>query len=272
MDRRGTREDVPSARMEGRLGASRGRMGTKRGANGRWKDRKSDSGGSTSFGRAICRAQLEARGEKREYKDSWTDLAFIAGCRLTFGKQAGWQSKRRWTDEDSYTGMVEVARELSKGKSAEQQKQTVLAGFPKIPPLFRKLFPLSKWGAEVNATITVSMFEWLVGPSTIKEDEVPALGGRAKSTVVVEKCRFLEESGCSGMCVNMCKAPMQTFFTEELGMPLTMKPNFEDMSCQMIFGQVPPPLEEDEAMNSPCLKSCPTAAAALASCPSLGKL
>ena len=26
------------------------------------------------------------------------------------------------------------------------------------------------------------------------------------------------------MCVNLCKAPVQTFFTEELGMPLTMKP------------------------------------------------
>lgn len=258
--------------MEGRLGASRGWTRTKRGASGKWSDRKGAVKGYRGARSAKCTAQMEKREGKRLYKDSWTDLAFIAGCRLTFGKWAGWQSSKRWTDEESYVGMVEVARELSRGKTAEQQKQAVLMGFPKIPPLFRRLFPLTRWGAEVNAKITVSMFQWLVGPSAIEEEEVPALGGKLRSTVVVEKCRFLEESSCTGMCVNMCKAPMQAFFTEELGMPLTMKPNFEDMSCRMIFGQLPPPLEEDEAMSSPCLKSCPTAAATLAKCPSAGKL
>lgn len=34
--------------------------------------------------------------------------------------------------------------------------------------------------------------------------------------------RYLAESGCAGMCVNLCKTPVQQFFTEELGMPLTM--------------------------------------------------
>lgn len=56
----------------------------------------------------------------------------------------------------------------------------------------------------------------------------------------------------------MCKAPVQTFFTEELGMPLTMKPNFEDYSCEMIFGLAPPPLEEDEVMQASCLGDCDT--------------
>ena len=35
------------------------------------------------------------------------------------------------------------------------------------------------------------------------------------------------------MCVNLCKAPTQEFFTHALGMPLTMEPNFEDYSCQV---------------------------------------
>lgn len=26
-----------------------------------------------------------------------------------------------------------------------------------------------------------------------------------KSTVYIKKCRYLESSGCVGMCVNMCK-------------------------------------------------------------------
>jgi len=61
------------------------------------------------------------------------------------------------------------------------------------------------------------------------------------------------------MCVNLCKAPVQTFFTEELGMPLTMKPNFEDYSCEMVFGLTPPPLDKDEALQQPCLQKCSTA-------------
>lgn len=71
-------------------------------------------------------------------------------------------------------------------------------------------------------------------------------------------CRYLAESKCAGMCVNLCKAPVQTFFTEELGMPLTMKPNFEDFSCEMVFGLKPPPLEEDEVMQAPCIAECTT--------------
>jgi hypothetical protein len=49
------------------------------------------------------------------------------------------------------------------------------------------------------------------------------------------------------------KRPTQSFFTDTLGLPLTMTPNFEDLSCEMKFG-VPPPLnfESDEAFNEPC--------------------
>ncbi|CAI5502687.1 unnamed protein product [Closterium sp. Naga37s-1] len=63
---------------------------------------------------------------------------------------------------------------------------------------------------------------------------------------------YLEVSGCVGMCVNMCKLPTQDFFTNDFGLPLTMTPNFEDMSCEMVFGQMPPPLSEDPALSQPC--------------------
>ena len=33
-----------------------------------------------------------------------------------------------------------------------------------------------------------------------------------------------------------------------------MNPNFEDLSCDMIFGQVPPPIETDPALSQPCFK------------------
>lgn len=47
----------------------------------------------------------------------------------------------------------------------------------------------------------------------------------------------MQESGCVGMCVNLCKSPTEHFFTQELGMPLYMKPNFETLECEMVFGQ-----------------------------------
>ncbi|CAL8467376.1 g6913 [Coccomyxa elongata] len=153
--------------------------------------------------------------------------------------------------------MVEVSRALMKGRSAAQQREAVIAGFPSVPPWFRKAFPYSKWGAELNARITPAFFTWLVGPMQTVEATLSD-GTTQRSGVHIERCRYLAESKCAGMCVNLCKAPVQTFFTEELGMPLTMKPNFEDYSCEMIFGLAPPPLEEDEVMQASCLGDCAT--------------
>lgn len=112
--------------------------------------------------------------------------------------------------------------------------------------------------------------------------------------------RYLENSGCVGMCVNMCKIPTQDFFTNDFGLPLTMTPSksydfdrlccimsyiccnfnwdivnrlewgvacndtkdegkccadFDDMSCEMVYGQKPLPLEEDTALKQPCYAS-----------------
>lgn len=90
----------------------------------------------------------------------------------------------------------------------------------------------------------------------------------------------------------MCKIPTQDFFTNDFGLPLTMTPStfatliflllgpkfpklktdfmhvlviiismfyslcsstdFEDMSCEMVYGQVPPPFEEDPVSKQPC--------------------
>ncbi len=35
--------------------------------------------------------------------------------------------------------------------------------------------------------------------------------------------------------------------------------DFEDYSCEMIFGLTPPSLEEDEVMQQGCIAQCPTA-------------
>lgn len=48
----------------------------------------------------------------------------------------------------------------------------------------------------------------LVGEMELQSEEVQLPDGTVrvqKSTVYIKKCRYLEQSGCVGMCVNMCK-------------------------------------------------------------------
>ena len=52
------------------------------------------------------------------------------------------------------------------------------------------------------------------------------------------------------------QVPTQDFFTKDFGMPLYMEPNFEDLSCKMIFGQAPPPLSDDPVTQQPCFSRC----------------
>lgn len=144
----------------------------------------------------------------------------------------------------------------------------MIRGFPKVPRWFRKVFPYSKWGAELNAKITPAFFTWLVGPMYTETTDVNGI--QQRSSVHIKRCRYLAESGCVGMCVNLCKTPTQTFFTQELGMPLTMKPNFEDYSCDMVFGAAPPSLDTDEVNTQACYDACPQGKAGSAKCHKLG--
>lgn len=49
------------------------------------------------------------------------------------------------------------------------------------------------------------------------------------NSVKIQRCRYLESVQCKGACASICKLPTQTFFTEDLGMPVTMTPNFDDL-------------------------------------------
>ncbi|XP_028123029.1 beta-carotene isomerase D27, chloroplastic-like isoform X2 [Camellia sinensis] len=88
----------------------------------------------------------------------------------------------------------------------------------------------------------------------VRESELN--GKRERNVTHIKKCRLLEESNCVGMCINLCKMPTQTFIKDYLGMPLNMVPNYDDMSCDMIYGQDPPPATEDPAFEQPCYNLC----------------
>lgn len=197
-------------------------------------------------------------GQKTKYRDGVFEKVFMGLFARKMEKFA--LSGRKKNDDKGlwdwdYESFVDVSKRVMVGRSRSQQQEVVREVLlsmlpPGAPAQFRKLFPPTRWAAEFNAALTVPFFNWLVGPSEVVEVEVN--GVTQKSGVHIKKCRYLENSGCVAMCMNMCKIPTQDFFTNEFGLPLTMNPNFEDMSCEMIYGQVPPPFEEDPVSNQPC--------------------
>lgn len=76
-----------------------------------------------------------------------------------------------------YDGFVDLSKEIVRGRTSRQQRQTVadvLASLlpPGGPERFRKLFPFSRWSAEANAMFTMIGFGWLVGSMEVVEVEV----------------------------------------------------------------------------------------------------
>jgi len=119
-----------------------------------------------------------------------------------------------------------------------------------------------KFSARMNAWATWWAGTWLMGECEINDivlDDVGTIG--KQQGLLVKRCRFLEESGCASVCVNSCKIPTQNFFSQDMGLPLTMEPNYETFECQFSFGKMPSKKTELEAVNTPCLMRCPTAGA-----------
>jgi hypothetical protein len=214
--------------------------------------------------RTACRAAADRNDAPppAPYPSDGLTLAFIAACRRAYGRLAGWQSPRRFDDAaESYAGMVEVSRALLRSRRGDPAaaRDAVIAGLPRVPAWFRRLFPATRWGAALNARVTPLAFAWLVGPARVVSIDID--GAPLPAGVEIPRCRYLDEAGCAAMCVNLCQQPVQTFFTQELGMPLTMAPNFADGSCLMSFGVPPPSVDADPAASSPCLAGCGTLAA-----------
>ncbi|MEA5463380.1 DUF4033 domain-containing protein [Leptothoe sp. PORK10 BA2] len=207
--------------------------------------------------------------EKTTYHDSFFDQLFIRLFASKMSHAVGERSNR-----PGYDGFVELSEKIMRGRNSQQQQQLVAVVLQSLVPApvlwgIRTFFSPTQLVCELNAWFASQLFEWLVGPCEVQSTEITTSTGETrqqKSNVHIKKCRYLEQSGCVGMCINMCKLPTQEFFTEKFGIPLTMTPNFEDLSCDMVFGQVPPPLETEDAYRQPCLQDCAVTSAAPA-CP-----
>jgi hypothetical protein len=103
----------------------------------------------------------------------------------------------------------------------------------------------------LTSIVTPIFFGFLVGPSYPNRRKDGQRGG-----LVVEKCKFLQESQCKGLCLHQCKLPAQEFFAQNLGLELTVSPNFVTQECQWSFGERPLEVQEDSSFPVGCLVGC----------------
>ncbi|KAF8039720.1 hypothetical protein BT93_B2055 [Corymbia citriodora subsp. variegata] len=199
---------------------------------------------------------------RAEYKPGVFDDLFLNLFRSKMVKEVGWDSEKT-----GYDGLIEVAHRLMlMGSSNSDTRDAAVRILRSLfPPLLLELYQLlivpigeGKLAAVMVARVTALTCQWLMGKCTVNSIDLPD-GTSCQSGVFVERCKYLEESKCVGICVNTCKLPTQSFFKDCMGVPLLMEPNFEDYSCQFKFGIHPPQLQEDAALKEPCLEICSNA-------------
>ena len=189
--------------------------------------------------------------EDKNFEESLLDKLLLKIFRGLVEKNGNVSSSKPGID-----GLLEQGRlfMLKPNQTPEAQHKMVsdtLSGLmtPVLPPFYRIFMTgiVPKLGTEwdgkqigpwfyapwLTTMVTPTFFGFLVGPSRPNRRKDGRRGG-----LVVEKCKFLQESGCKGLCLHQCKLPAQSFFKNELGLELTVSPNFATQECQWSFGEV----------------------------------
>ncbi|KAK6164613.1 hypothetical protein DH2020_001477 [Rehmannia glutinosa] len=209
---------------------------------------------SVLSGNNLETSSVPSHESKTVYNDNW--LETIAINYLSDALQAASGVK---SNKSGYDGLVETTKMVYAKFTPIQQRQLLLETLDKAVPkdfrdLNRTMFPPSKFSREYMAAFTTLAFAWMVGPMEVKESEFE--GKPEKNVVHIKKCRLLEATNCVGICTSLCKMPSQIFIKEFTGMPMNMVPNFDDMSCEYIYGEEPQPEALDPAFTQPCYKLC----------------
>ncbi|KAL1493503.1 hypothetical protein AB1Y20_017208 [Prymnesium parvum] len=172
------------------------------------------------------------------------------------------------TSSPGYEGLLEELRAFHAVSTAREQhvasRRTMESLGIGVGSLFRRVASRRGWAPLALAAATQALLPFLVGEMelTRRAPDDPRGGG-----VLVRRCRVLEQGGCKGLCVQMCKLPTEELFAEQWGVPVRMAPNFETHECQISFGVVPPRPEDDPSLPRGCLTNCPIAKAAEAASP-----
>jgi len=166
---------------------------------------------------------------------------------------------------NDFAGIVELTSAMNsqynnRTQVQELAREVLVSLFPpfildRYPSWFATPFP--EFSAKMCAWATVVGGTWLMGECEV--NDVPEMNGGGKNQgVLVKRCRFLEESQCASICVNSCKLPTQNFFRRNMGLALTMTPDYDTGECQFAYGRLPTEEEEREARETPCLMRCPS--------------
>jgi hypothetical protein len=208
--------------------------------------------------------------DEMKYQDSILDTTLLKIFRNLVEKNTGGIS----SSKPGIHGLLEQGRTfmLQPNQTPEAQHKMVydtLGGLmtPVLPPFYRIFMSgiVPKLGTDLDgkqlgpwfyapwltSIVTPPFFGFLVGPSYPNRRKDGQVGG-----LLVEKCKFLQESGCKGLCLHQCKLPAQEFFQKELGLALTVSPNFETQECQWSFGETPLLPSEDPSFPKGCLVGC----------------
>ena len=139
----------------------------------------------------------------------------------------------------SYAAFIALCFEQMRGRDPDGQRDITIGIMRSLmppggeSPIPRVVFRRTG-GASSSTRDTKIVFAWMVGPMEVRSTDENDLGEEMMSRVH-PKCRWLQRA-TTAMCVNMCKTATQDFFANDAGMPLTIKPNFEDKSCDFYFG------------------------------------
>eukprot|EP00210_Caulerpa_lentillifera_P004284 g4087.t1 len=171
------------------------------------------------------------------------------------------------SETPGFQGVMELIRTLNdpRHNSPEETREKATEVLRSLfPSWFTEIIkvcisqPFPEFSARLNAWATSKTCTWLMGSLVLNDVEFEDGTMGKGQGVLVERCRFLEESSCASICHNSCKLPTQAFFKKEMGLDVTLEPNYEDFSCQFCFGKTPLPLDEDPVLQTPCFVQCPT--------------
>ncbi|KAL3336472.1 hypothetical protein AABB24_032284 [Solanum stoloniferum] len=139
------------------------------------------------------------------------DNLFLSLFRNKMVQETGWDSEK-----PGYQGLIEVAHRLTVGQDNSKTRDAAVRILKSLfPPLLLELYRIlvapihsGKFAALMVARVTALSCQWLMGPCAVNSVDLPN-GSSLMSGVFVEKCKYLEESKCVGVCINTCKLPTQ---------------------------------------------------------------
>jgi hypothetical protein len=121
---------------------------------------------------------------------------------------------------NSYFDLIEqintLNREYPPSVVHEKGKRMLTKLFPSwLLPQYKWMFAVSfpNLSARMNAWVTHLATNWLMGNSKVIDIQVGGSAGLVlkEQGLKIEKCKFLETSGCISTCINTCKIPTQRF-------------------------------------------------------------